>query len=256
MQSKFFTMLAGTFFLAVAQAQVAPNAYRRPDLSHEHYERLYSKDIKNVSFSLQTTPLRGAKLYVKEELPNVKSWSAETLQERFEKMRDARFLIRKGEESFPRRIPWLYPADGCWGRAAMAIKSLFDSYVPLPDKVFVFGNLSVKTPYSHSGYVSWWYHTAPIVQVNGERFVLDPSIEVSKPLELEEWMGRMGDASKMKIKICGSGTYSPSDSCEKETDGLEERGEQALTYYLDLEKKLLQNIGRNIDVELGDNPPW
>ena len=117
----------------------------------------------------------------------------------------------------------------------MANKTAFQKFYPLPGKVFAFGNLTVKTDHSPRGSVSWWYHVAPVVEVEGEKFVLDPAIEFSRPLSLSEWLSRMGDPSRIKVSFCGSGTYIPSDSCDEESDGLELRALGTQRSYLKLE---------------------
>lgn len=230
-------------------------AKRDPKKDFSEYERRILKNHKGIhEISLTGSPVRLAKPFPTAELPRATGWKEEALQERFEHMRDVRFL--KDSNGELRRLTWMYPDDGCWARAALAMRNLFQVYAPLPSKVFAFGNLKVQTDNSPQGAVFWWYHVAPIVQVKGEKYVLDPSIEPSRPLPLSEWVGRMGSPDKIKVSICSSGTYSPSDRCDKTSDGLETRAEHASIFYLREEERRLIRLQRDTATELGDNPPW
>ncbi len=156
-----------------------------------------------------------------------------------------------------RRSSWLYPDDGCFARASLAILNLSKWNVAVPKKVFVFGDLRVETKNSPSGFVTWWYHVAPLVEVNGEKFVLDPAIEPSRPLPLGDWLARQSaNPDALEVAVCGSGSYTPYDECFKETDGEETSALSEQGYYLDAEWERLQRLGRNPVEELGDLPPW
>lgn len=230
-------------------AEASISAYRADGVDYTFYAR---RILKNGN-----TPLGSARLYNEETLPKPTGWkSIPDMQLRFETIRDERFMTLSNEPDFPRRISWLYPKDGCFARASLFNRNAFRLFVPIPDKVFAFGNLSVKTPNSTRGVVSWWYHVAPIVQVGVDKYVLDPAIDPERPLLLKEWIEKMGNPKRIKVAICGSGTYSPGDNCHKETDGVELRAEQTQKHYLALEEKELERLGRNPDAELGDTPPW
>lgn len=232
------------------------SAYRNLKVDYEVYVKRV-REHNDEKFS-GSSALRSARLYKEAELATpVIGWkSSGEMQKRFEAIRDARFMTLSSEPDFPRRISWLYPKDGCWTRAALFNRNAFRLFIPIPNKVFAFGNLRVKTPNSARGVVGWWYHVAPIVQVDETKYVLDPSIEPERPLTLDEWLSKMGNPKKIKVAICGSGTYSPGDRCDKETDGMELRAEQTQKHYLELEERELRRLGRNPDVELGENPPW
>lgn len=175
------------------------------------------------------------------------------LEESFKYLRDFRFIKWNGRT---RRSSWLYPDDGCFARASLAVKNLFLNNVKAPDKIFAFGNLKLHTTNSARGYVTWWYHVAPIVEVHGEKYVLDPSIDPTTPLLLEDWLSRMGPIQKLKVSICSSGTYGPKSNCSRITDGKESAALGAQGKYLNLEWNRLINLRRNPVKELGDFPPW
>lgn len=204
------------------------SAIRNPEIDARVYEKKYLGE-KIFEKSRGRSAYSRADVLSEEALPAHQRWSAGELQRRFETMRDHPIVDGKWPPS------WLYPEDGCFARASMANKTAFHHFYPLPGKVFAFGNLTVKTSNSPRGSVSWWYHVAPIVEVNGDKYVLDPAIEYQRPLLLNEWLGRMGEASSIKVSFCDSGTYGPSDDCDEKTDGLELSALSTQRYYLKLE---------------------
>jgi hypothetical protein len=232
------------------------SAYRQIDTDYSFYEWRSLQQHSKPRLR-GTTPIRSANFFSESlSIKRPQTWrSLPDLQQRFEKIRDERFLTVSGEPSL-RRISWLYPQDGCWIRAALFNRNAFRLFVPIPDKIFAFGNLRVKTANSSRGVVSWWYHVAPIVSVGSEKYVLDPALEAGKPLVLKEWLARMGTPEKIKIAICGTGTYSPNDNCNKHTDGMELKASAAQKRYLQLERQELLKLGRNPEQELGETPPW
>jgi len=158
---------------------------------------------------------------------------------------------------FPRRSSWLYPDDGCYARAQLINRNLLQWMSTAPKKIFVFGDLNVKTANSPYGEVTWWYHVAPIVQVQGVKFVLDPSVDPIRPLKLEEWLSAMAaNPGELEVAVCGSGSYTPLDSCDKEANDKEPEAERDQAFFLSPEWERVENLGRDPEKELGDDPPW
>ena len=62
-------------------------------------------------------------------------------------------------------IPFAYLEDGCYARAHEVSRLLVKKSV-ITGKVFVEGDLRVKTKNSHKGYIEWWYHVAPTLIVD------------------------------------------------------------------------------------------
>ena len=62
-------------------------------------------------------------------------------------------------------IPFLYPDDGCWGRAHEMCRLMIASGV-IPEKVWIYGNLRVATQNNPLCEVRWGWHVAPILSVN------------------------------------------------------------------------------------------
>lgn len=232
------------------------SAYRPFHVDYSFYEQ---KELNKESDQkiLRITPLRSATLYSENNLPDVTAWKSKTvMQERFEALRDERFITLSSNPDFPRRISWLYPKDGCFARAALLNRNAFRKYIPIPKKIFAFGNLRVKTQNVKRGAVGWWYHVAPIVKVGRTKYVLDPAINPDKPLPVKEWLSKMGKPEKIKVAICDTGTYSPGDNCQKKTDGLELRAHRTQKHYLMLEEREIKRLGRDPRKLLGENPPW
>lgn len=245
------------FILLISYNSLAQNesASRKDNVDYKIYVNRYLNSMTQKNLN---SPIRKARSLRTFALNKATAWRNSLLmQERFEQLRDMRFLITHSSgPDMLRRISWLYPDDGCFARAGLFNRNAFRMFIPIPNKIFAFGNLKINTPYSPKGYVSWWYHVAPVVQIGEEKFVLDPAIEQASPLTLDEWVKRMGDPSKIKVSICSSGTYSPGDNCEKMTNGMELRAEKSQLRYLDLEWKRIKNLGLDPDQVLGDNPPW
>lgn len=183
--------------------------------------------------------------------PQWKSYSE--VSSEFRRVRDTRHLRKN--TSFPRRGFWFYPDDGCYVRAALMNRLSYLAGKKTPGKVFAFGNLRMKTPNSPRGAVGWWYHVAPIVQVGSTKYVFDPSMEISRPVTLDEWVSRMGKPENIKVAVCNSGAYVPGSLC-----GTVSKGESySLTHaniFLDREWQRMSLLKRDPKKDLGPNPPW
>lgn len=176
----------------------------------------------------------------------------------FRTIRDLRFIQDGAHPGFVRRSTWMYPDDGCFARAALMVMNLEQLKIVSPAKIFIFGDLTVKTVNSPNGDVSWWYHVAPIVRVAQQEFVLDPAISPERPLPLNDWIRTMranGDLSGTKFAICQSHSYVPSDACYG-TAKDDARAMVDQQSYLPLEWERLEELKRNPGRELGDFPPW
>lgn len=189
---------------------------------------------------------------------DIPKWSSiEDVRSAFQLVRDVRFLSHTSRRTFLRRESWLYPDDGCFARAALAIKNMAMWEFPSAKKLFAFGDLSVKTPNSPSGTVSWWYHVVPVVSVDGKSFVIDPALDMNAPLTIEDWVDRMGGAgAEIKLAVCSSGAYTPMDDCRNPKVGADSSAVSAQVYYLSEEWDRLVELKRNPENELGNLPPW
>ncbi len=233
------------------------SAHRHPAISYKSY--LYDAALAvDTASEIFTTPVDESRRFEGATLPAATAWpSLEYMQQRFQEMRDQRFIQHSSKPNFLRRISWLYPDDGCFARAQLANRNLLNASAPAPSKVYVFGDLSVQTVNSPYGSVTWWYHVAPVVEVNGQKYVLDPSIEPRNPLTLQVWLAKMNpNPGTLSVAICGSGSYHPYDKCDREVNGQDKQSEMEQGWFLDPEWDRLVDLNRDPERELGNFPPW
>jgi Glutaminase len=98
----------------------------------------------------------------------------------------------------PPCIPFLYPDDGCWGRAHEMARLMIDMGLS-PKKVWIQGSLRVDTRNNPNCFVRWGWHVAPTLCVRsgfllGRSMVIDPSL-FAKPVSKSEWKAVQGDPS-------------------------------------------------------------
>lgn len=249
------TFLALLLLGCLAPLVWGQSAHRPLSQDFTVYEEYFRRSIP--AQKLATTPLGRAKYFTSEEDVTAIKWSSRSEMElRFWRYRDERPVKMNSGPFTDRRASWLYPHDGCWIRAILFNRSAYKDVVPVPNTIYAFGNLRVRTNNATRGVVGWWYHVAPIIQLGEERYVLDPAIEPRRPLALREWLGRMGAPGKIKIAVCASGTSSPRGSCTRQHNGSESWALSSQRKYLNLEWNNLINLKRNPYAELGDQPPW
>ena len=176
------------------------------------------------------------------DMVNVPQWnSLEEMQERFEKIRDKKMLSYEGKE---RRIPWLFPKDGCHTRAALFIKESEREGHIKPMRVFLFGVLEMRSRYIVGGVINPWFHSAPIVKVNEQVYVLDPSLDFDHPLTVEEWAFKMTpDFTSVNFSFCSGDTYLPTSNCFSPKVISEEKLELEAQLYLRFEWNTLKYLG-------------
>lgn len=233
------------------------SAARVPGISYLNY-LMQAATLPQTVAPPFTTPVDESKVFERATLPQATVWeSQEVMQKRFEEMRDLRFMQLQSKPNFLRRISWLYPDDGCFARAQVAVRNLIRANYPAPSKIFVFGDLSVATANSPYGSVTWWYHVAPLVEVDGVKYVLDPAIEPAHPLPLAQWLAKQSpNPGQLSVAVCGSGSYHPYDDCARVNDGDESQAQVEQEWFLDSEWSRLEELSRDPEKELGDNPPW
>src|SRR5689334_19617556 len=92
-------------------------------------------------------------------------------------------------------IPFLYPDDGCWGRAHEMCRLMIADGAD-PEKVWIYGNLRVSSPNKPNCLVTWNWHVAPTLQVSTpsgvQTWVIDPSL-FTGPVPRATWAGIQGD---------------------------------------------------------------
>jgi hypothetical protein len=93
----------------------------------------------------------------------------------------------------PPCIPFLYPDDGCWGRAHEMARRIV-SVGNVPGKVWNYGKLKAKTKNNPNCQVFWSWHVAPILAVIGSPsyWVIDPSM-FGQPVTVAQWKQAQAD---------------------------------------------------------------
>ena len=178
----------------------------------------------------------------------------------FRVMRDSRFLVEAEAPEFPRRVPWLYPRDGCYARAA-AVVGLADRLgLERPAQFFAFGELTVATPNVAEGEVRWWYHVTPVYRDRdeGRVWVFDPSIEPLRPIAVDDWLSRMVPSMEdVRVALCAALASEPNADCrEGNADAPDRLAALLRAHFLPFEWQNLSALGRDPYRELGDAPPW
>jgi hypothetical protein len=247
----FFVSLGLILGWHVALAQ--ESAQRDPRVPYSFYESK-AFELLHKSESARST-IKSARPFTRDASFEATEWTEAQLAEGFEKIRDERFQFSNRDETFARRLTWLYPQDGCFSRAAQVNILLRAAGFPVPKKVFAFGELKVNTPYASDGDVTWWYHVASLVEVDGVAYVLDPAVNSSGPVTLETWLTLMGEIETIKVAICAAGAVFPKDRCDRKFLG-EDTGRAAQRSYLNKEWDNLLKLGLDPWSLLGEAPPW
>jgi hypothetical protein len=92
-------------------------------------------------------------------------------------------------------IPFMYPDDGCWGRAHEMCRLMIAAGYE-PRKVWIYGNLRVDTRNHPQCEVFWGWHVTPTLPVDtgasSDLCVIDPSI-FTQPQPLPTWVSVQHD---------------------------------------------------------------
>jgi hypothetical protein len=110
----------------------------------------------------------------------------------------------------PPCIPFLYPDDGCWGRAHEMRRLMVNTGLN-PKKVWIQGSLHVSTKNNPTCNVYWGWHVAPWLCVRGpfpqrQAMVIDPSL-FTTPVSKATWKGVQGDPNATLTDSDGSIFY-------------------------------------------------
>jgi hypothetical protein len=238
-----------------ASLHSALRGYREPAAAalQRYRQRLARYGVRTI---LEDTPLGLAKpldMLTFEKVPAYQN-AAVAIQS-FAKVRDTKF-IKDTTHNLVRRSSWLFPDDGCFARAALAVQNLKQWNRTAPAKLFIFGNLTVKTANSPDGSVSWWYHVVPIVMVGQQPVIFDPAINQAAPIYLKDWIATMTtDVKTVSFSICKSTSYAPSSPCTVDSTSSEPALDHQMMYLNDEWARLL-DMKREPIKELGDYPPW
>jgi hypothetical protein len=145
----------------------------------------------------------------------------------------------------PPCIPFLYPDDGCWGRAHRMCQLMIADRAQ-PAKVWIYGKLLVRTRNNPRCQVRWGWHVAPTLEVNvggkTERHVIDPSL-FDAPVSENAWKEVQGDPHASLVQTDAS-IFLRSSGGETETDSDYKKTEEVLRYYrLKLKERSASDYG-------------
>jgi hypothetical protein len=140
----------------------------------------------------------------------------------------------------PPCIPFLYPDDGCWGRAH-EMRRLMVNMGLSPKKVWIQGSLHASTKNNPSCSVDWGWHVAPWLCSRGrfpltQAMVIDPSL-FTTPVSKATWKGVQGDPNATLTDSDGSIFYfwgSVTDANYAQTNQV------LATYRLQLQNRSIQ----------------
>jgi hypothetical protein len=129
-------------------------------------------------------------------------------------------------------IPFLYPDDGCWGRAHEMARMVSAEGVAVR-KVWLYGDLRVATKNSPACGVSWNYHVAPTLLVEDNNssavYVIDPSI-FSAPVPQLDWKRIQGDPQAVSAATDSRTFYRSSNGDVIYDDNFSETAAVLRTY--------------------------
>ncbi len=213
-------------------------------------------EVVKTAFDSKVPGAQLAATYV----PSVKS--EEELKKYFEYARGTRHLKDPNPlyETFLRRIPWLFPDDGCFLRASLVSKLLQKDFQQATGRAFVFGDLWVDSPQSPQR-IHWWYHTAATLKLNNTTYVIDVAIDAKKILTLQDWVNKQNvKFETAEVSLCDSDTYFPNQLC-KNSGPDDDMSPDHTKQYLNAERTRQQTLHSTenpavVDNILGESPPW
>ncbi len=193
----------------------------------------------------------------KIEADRIPEWPAGTnIQSIFKEIRDHKILPDPYDRGTLRRIPWMYPDDGCMIRAAIWIHDFARLHpeLPTPAKLYVSGNLKVSNEFTPVD-VEYTYHVAPAVRIAGDIVVFDPSMDLRAPLTLTNWALKMLPSEKWgRYAVCDSSSFNTKSPCIGNPTG-DREAELVVGEFLRLESERVRELNLNPRV-LSDEHPW
>jgi Glutaminase len=109
-------------------------------------------------------------------------------------------------------IPFVYPDDGCWGRAHEMCRLMIAASAA-PRKIWIQGSLRVSSRNKPDCLVRWGWHVAPTLEVsNGgpaQTYVIDPAL-FEEPVPQATWVSVQGDPNPT-LTPTGPRSFAPVD---------------------------------------------
>jgi len=251
---KFIIPLITCIILIYSEHSTANSAAR---LAGESFLSASERSLSSIKVKEKNTAFSKAMSFDQldsSKVPEVES--LEKLNSIFLYLRNLKFMKNIGEKEI-RRLSWFYPDNGCWLKAELMKENLKKFNSLKVGKVFIFGDLNVKTNFSPEGEVTWWYHVVPVLRVKNEVYAIDPTLNQSGPLKIKDWaLLQTDDINSAKFNFCHANTFGPHSRCKRRLKEIQILVKTTQMDYLVKEKKRLKELGLDIETHLGDNPPW
>jgi hypothetical protein len=118
-------------------------------------------------------------------------------------------------------IPFLYPDDGCWGRAHEMCRLMIASGIQ-PEKVWIFGSLHPASQNNPGCSVGWGWHVAPTLRVSTggggwDSQVIDPSL-MTGPVTQAAWKAVQNDPAAALVPSSADIFYRNQSGSISQTD--------------------------------------
>ncbi len=120
-------------------------------------------------------------------------------------------------------IDFRYQQGGCQQRSHLISLVLMKNFEIIPAKAWLFAPITVKegdlttlevkdkNNLTGDHLIHWNYHTAPVIGsiTNGQKrlLVIDPVLDIRKPLELKKWLQLIGNSNLSYLKFTTSSDY-------------------------------------------------
>lgn len=143
-------------------------------------------------------------------------------------------------------IPFLYPDDGCWGRAHEMVRLMIDAGAK-PKKVWIYGSLNTPTRNNPNCHVLWGWHVAPTLCVRKWFFfgkqekVVDPAL-FDTPVSKATWKGVQGDPNAQLVDTSAAIFYRSFNGSTQTDPNYVQTQSVLATYRLQLQTRSV-NIG-------------
>lgn len=144
-------------------------------------------------------------------------------------------------------IPFLYPDDGCWGRASEMCRLMIAAGLN-PGKVWIYGSLNAKTRNNPNCQVFWNWHVAPTLCVRikwffvTERQVIDPSL-FTQPVSEATWKSVQGDPNAQLVDTVASVFWRGVNGTTTTDPSYAQTNQVLATYRLQLKNRSLSAAG-------------
>ena len=127
-------------------------------------------------------------------------------------------------------IPFLYVENGCTQRCHAMARFLLEKGV-FPLKIFVRGQLKLRTPNHPNCEVDWDFHTAPAVRTNRGLYIIDPSVN-ENAVPIHKWYEKFSGSPSRKIYAVSHQIYTITPSgCRIDSDPNYQTTYRGLSYY-------------------------